>query len=208
MLDSSRRALAALTLAAVGGIVVPVTSAAPVQAHAVAQPRAAIEPLGAPAFTVHVFPNAATEVSFSDTWGSRRRGGRRHRGTDIHSPKGTPVVAVASGRIIDMGWHRLSGWAVKIDHGGGWVTAYLHLNNDSPGTDDGEGGPEHAFATGLAPGSQVGAGQVIGYVGDSGNAEGTRAHTHFEIHHDGEKLNPFSYLDAAWRRQNRSAAVR
>jgi hypothetical protein len=73
------------------------------------------------------------------------------------------------------------------------------LNDDSPGTNDGSGGEETAFAEGLAKGSFVRSGQVIGFVGDSGNAE--VPHNHFEIHRDGTKVNPFPYLEAAWARK-------
>ena len=132
-----------------------------------------------------------------------RSGGRRHRGTDILSPRGTPIVAVADGTVAFMGEQRLSGYVVKIEHAGGWSTTYMHLNNDEPGTDNGEGGPLSAFAAGLHEGARVEAGQLIGWVGDSGNAERTTPHTHFELKHHGEKLNPYPYLEAAWLRSVR-----
>ncbi len=71
------------------------------------------------------------------------------------------------------------------------------------GTDDGEGGTWTAFYPTLMEGDAVRAGQVIGYVGDSGNAEGTRPHTHFELKHDGKKRNPYPYLMDVLKRENR-----
>jgi len=152
-------------------------------------------------FVIEAFPHRTADVYFVDSWGARRSGGRRHRGTDIHSPKGTAIVAVADGLVIHRDWNRLSGWNIKIQHRDGWISAYVHLNNDTLGTDDGDGGPERAFAAGLDVGDFVMAGQVIGSVGDSGNAEHTVAHTHFELRFGEEKVNPHPYLVAAWERQ-------
>ncbi len=113
-------------------------------------------------FVLEVFPNETAQVEFDDDWSERRPGGRRHRGTDIKSPKGTQVVAVAAGIVEEMKWHRAGGWSIEIRHAGGWSTHYLHLNDDSPGTNDGRGGAETAFAEGLEEGSIVAAGRVIG----------------------------------------------
>jgi murein DD-endopeptidase MepM/ murein hydrolase activator NlpD len=147
-----------------------------------------------PDFVLAAFPNQSDDVEFFDSWGARRPGGRRHQGIDIHSPKGTPVVAVADGFVIAMKWHRDSGFYIKIAHADGWVSAYVHLNNDTPGTDDGNGGESAAFAPGVGIGSFVRAGDLIGYVGDSGNAEGTIPHTHFALERDGSKINPYPLL--------------
>jgi len=147
-----------------------------------------------PDFELAAFPNQSDDVEFFDSWGARRPGGRRHQGIDIHSPKGTPVVAVADGFVIATKWHRDSGFYIKIAHADGWVSAYVHLNNDTPGTDDGNGGESAAFAPGIGVGSFVRAGDLIGYVGDSGNAEGTIPHTHFALERDGSKVNPHPLL--------------
>jgi murein DD-endopeptidase MepM/ murein hydrolase activator NlpD len=152
-------------------------------------------------FSVVVFPHDTEEISFSDSWGNRRPGGRRHKGTDIISPRGTEILAVADGVVTEMGASRLSGYFIRIEHADEWITSYLHLNNDTNGTDDGEGGTWTAFFPTLQEGDEVIAGQVIGYVGDSGNAEGTIPHTHFEIKHDGEKKNPYPYLRNALERE-------
>lgn len=152
-------------------------------------------------FAVEVFPHDTTAIRFSDSWGSRRSGGRRHKGTDIISPRGTEILAVADGVVLEMGRSRLSGYFIRIEHDDEWITSYLHLNNDTNGTDDGSGGTWTAFFPTLQEGDEVVAGQVIGYVGDSGNAEGTIPHTHFEIKHDGEKKNPYPYLREALERE-------
>jgi len=156
-----------------------------------------------PNFTFTVFPHLGDEVAFRDSWGARRPGGRRHEGTDIISPRGTPIVAVADGTVTRLGNSRASGYNIRIDHGNGWATSYLHLNNDTIGTDDGEGGTWTAFYPTLMEGDTVTAGQVIGYVGDSGNAEQTVPHTHFALSFDGTKTNPYPYLQHVFERERR-----
>jgi murein DD-endopeptidase MepM/ murein hydrolase activator NlpD len=153
-------------------------------------------------FVLTVFPHDTEDLTFWDSWGARRSGGRRHQGIDIMSPRGTEIVAVADGVVTKLGKSRLSGYFIRLDHADGWATSYMHLNNDTFGTDDGEGGTWTAFFPTLMEGDEVRAGQVIGYVGDSGNAEGTRPHTHFEIKHDGKKTNPYPYLLDALEREN------
>jgi len=139
-------------------------------------------------------------VDFRDSWGDRRPGGRRHEGTDILSRRGTEVVAIADGVVTKMALSDSSGYYIRIDHGEGWVSSYLHLNNDVVGTDNGEGGPWTAFFATLMEGQEVSAGDVIGYVGDSGNAEHTTPHLHFEIKQGDQKENPFPFLDDVWDR--------
>lgn len=146
------------------------------------------------------FPHAPAEVRYDNTWGAARSGGRGHKGTDILSPKGTAVLAVADGTVVGLENGSSSGYYVRLAHDGGWETYYMHLDNDTPGTDDGRGGPERAFAPGLAVGDTVRAGDHIGNVGDSGNAEWTSAHTHFELHIGGGAVNPYPYVVDVERR--------
>jgi len=134
-------------------------------------------------------------VSYTDSWGAPRSGGRTHKGTDIFAAKGTPIVAVAPGTVIGAGVSDgTAGIYVKIQHGDGDVSVYLHLDNDTPGTDDGK---VVGIANGIDEGVTVNTETIIGYVGDSGNAETTPPHLHFEYRPDGSNsVNPFPLLKA------------
>ena len=135
---------------------------------------------------------------FSDTFGAPRSHGRRHQGQDIMATKGTPVVAAASGTVRYVNWTARSHLnpdrccSIVVGHDDGWETRYLHLNNDTEGTDDGRA---WGIADGIVPGALVEAGQLLGWAGDSGNAEKTPSHLHFElINPDGVYTNPFESL--------------
>lgn len=139
--------------------------------------------------------------TYTNDFGAPRSGERSHNGIDIFAPKLTRVVAAEDGYIS---WWLLNrgtaGYMLELVGVSGYRYWYIHLNNDTPGTDDGAGGPRWAFAVGIEPGAPVRRGQFLGYVGDSGNAEGTRPHLHFEIHYpDGSLLNPYDSLNAAVR---------
>lgn len=138
---------------------------------------------------------------FSDTfWAGRSHG--FHTGQDIMADKMTPVAAVAAGVV------RLVNWSSKPDdlnperccslvirHDDGWESWYIHLNNDTTGTDDGKG---WGIKKAIVPGVRVEAGQHIAWVGDSGNAENTDPHVHFELRDpSGTIVNPYSSLVAA-----------
>ena len=142
-----------------------------------------------------VFP-VAGEHRFSRDFGDPRSGGRSHEGADILAEKMTPVVAVADGTVRWMADERGGHCcAVFVVHDDGWRSRYIHLNNDTPGTDDGRA---YGIARGIRVGSRVRAGQLIGWVGDSGNAEGTTSHLHFELRRpDGTPVDPFPSLQAA-----------
>jgi hypothetical protein len=131
---------------------------------------------------------------YTDTWGAARSGGRTHEGTDILAAKMTPVVAASDGVV---GWVSAQCCAMELVHDDGYRSRYIHLNNDTPGTDDGLG---WGFAPGIESGVRVRAGQLIGYVGDSGNAEATAPHLHFELRYPtGEAFNSYQSLLEARR---------
>ncbi len=142
-----------------------------------------------------MFPVVGGQVSFIDDFYQTRSGGRMHGATDImtNGVKGLPVVAAFDG-VVD--WIGGTCCYLSIDHGGGYQTWYIHLNNDTPGTDDGLG---WGFAPGIVEGTPVTKGQLIGFVGDSGNAEWVAPHLHFEIRLGGVPIDPYPYLLAAPR---------
>jgi murein DD-endopeptidase MepM/ murein hydrolase activator NlpD len=128
-------------------------------------------------------------IPFTDTFGAARSGGRTHAGNDIMAPKMTPVLAVVDGKLDWMNttgklssYNSLPYYNILLRGDDGNDYFYIHLNNDTPGTDDGQGGMQYAYAPGLTNGSKVQKGQLIGYVGDSGNAEDCGSQLHFEIH--------------------------
>ena len=133
-------------------------------------------------------------------FGAIRAGGDRwHAGLDIAAVKLTPVVAVRSGTISELNRNGLGDccW-VKIKHTDGWQSLYVHLNNDVFGTDNGRG---IGIPRDLNVGDRVERGQVIGYVGDSGNAEPGVAHLHFELRTRwGESVDPLPSIRRAERR--------
>ncbi|MFH2072280.1 MAG: M23 family metallopeptidase, partial [Actinomycetota bacterium] len=130
-----------------------------------------------------VFPVQGTNHYSPGFWSPR--GQYVHHATDIMAAKMIPVVAAADGVIYSVNWSTnpkdlrpASCCNLILDHDDGWQTKYYHLNNDTPGTDDGKA---WGIAPGILPGTRVSAGQVIGWVGDSTNAEGTSPHLHFEL---------------------------
>ena len=135
-----------------------------------------------------VFPVGAP-FNFASTFGAPRMTGTKyehtHQGNDIFATAGTPLYATSRGVIARKAIAVLGGnklWLVGAD---GTQYYYAHLS---------------AYADGVEDGSIVEAGQVIGYVGDTGNAKGTPPHLHFEIHPaGGPAIDPFPILDAVRR---------
>jgi peptidoglycan hydrolase-like protein with peptidoglycan-binding domain len=131
------------------------------------------------------------------------RGDRYHHGIDIMADKMTPVVAATDGVITYWNGSGNPAWIAKygrcctlrVTSDDGWVTKYIHLNNDSAGTDDGQG---WGIAPNIELGTRVQAGQLIGWVGDSGDAEDTPPHVHFElVDPNGVIVDPYLSLRAA-----------
>ena len=158
---------------------------------------------GAPVVPI-LFP-MQKRVSWEDTLGAARSG-RTHEGNDLLVPKMTPLLAVVDGTLTGLNltgklssYNGLPYYNILLRGDDGNDYFYIHLNNDTPGTDDGLGGVANAYAPGLTNGMHVTQGQVIGYAGDSGNAEDTASHLHFEIHLGGYKnpIDPYNSLKAA-----------
>ena len=130
-----------------------------------------------------VFP-VLGPVSWVDTFGAcRGRGVARVTTRDriCSVTRGRSYVAAVSGTIVVLR-HRKSGNSLYIkSDSDGWFYGYLHINNDRPGTDDGHNAYSQAFAPHVSLGAHVRQGQHIAYLGDSGNAETTSPHCHFEI---------------------------
>ena len=140
----------------------------------------------------YVFPVFGT-AAFGNTFGAFRAdvAGKWHHGEDLVAPYGTPLLAVADGTLFSVGWNDIGGWRLWLRDRLGNEFYYAHLSAYSP----------LAIA-----GKQVRAGDVLGFVGDSGDADGGVPHLHFEIHpmellhfgYDGA-VAPYPFL-VAWRR--------
>jgi hypothetical protein len=161
-------------------------------------PAAAADP-ETPIYNI-TFPVVGSSYYHSGFGACRDSCERSHSGVDIMTNgwKGVAVVAAHSGKVVHLTTDsELSGVAVTIRARGGWRTRYVHLNNDTPGTDDGSGS---GLVPGLTVGDYVREGQLIGWVGDSGNAEESPPHVHFEIRKPGgEAIDPYPSLRKAHR---------
>jgi murein DD-endopeptidase MepM/ murein hydrolase activator NlpD len=135
-----------------------------------------------PPATMTVFP-VQGPCWFTDTWMAPRSGGRRHEGVDIIAKTGNLLYAVTDGTITRQFFDRpgsLGGNALRLTAADGTYFHYAHLS---------------AFAEGIGVGSTVVAGQVIGYVGNTGSS--STPHLHFEYHPGGgAAVNPFPLVRA------------
>jgi len=140
----------------------------------------------------YVFP-VFGPAAFGNTFGAFRAdvAGKWHHGEDLVAPYGTPLLAVADGTLFSVGWNDIGGWRLWLRDDAGNEFYYAHLSAYSP----------LAIA-----GKRVKAGDVLGFVGDSGDADGGVPHLHFEIHpvdllrygYDGA-VAPYPFL-VAWQR--------
>jgi hypothetical protein len=145
-----------------------------------------------------IFPVVGT-VQYSDDFGAPRAGGP-HQGIDILADKRDPAVAAEAGTIKFWTTSATAGCMLYLYGVSGTTYLYIHLNNDLTLGNDNKGKcvPGTAYAPGLKDGAKVAAGQLVGYVGDSGDANGIHPHLHFEVHpNDGAAVDPFPYLKKA-----------
>jgi hypothetical protein len=121
-------------------------------------------------------------VIFSDDYGDPRSGGRVHEGIDMMGTKMMPLYAAVDGTVESASTEEpLWGCRIVLEDAEEYQYRYYHVNNDTPGTDDQAGCATHAYAPGITRGARVTKGQLVGWMGDSGNAESVGAHLHFEI---------------------------
>ena len=104
-------------------------------------------------------------------------GNAGHRGTDIPAPERTPILAAHSGTVLVSGWNDSYGNQVLLDNGAGLSTRYAHMTQ-----------------TAVTAGEAVTAGQIIGYVGSTGDSTGN--HLHFEVMQNGVRMNPLELVFA------------
>ena len=123
-------------------------------------------------------------VTFRDSWGEPRSGGRTHKGTDMMAARWTPLVAIEAGTIYQVSWHSAGGLGVYLrgDSGGTWY--YAH---------------NEATASGISPGVRVSAGQLIAYVGSSGNASTPHLHFGWQPNSNWVYANPYPIVNELCR---------
>ncbi len=147
-------------------------------------PRRPAPEIALPPGEGYVFP-VFGDASFSDDYGAPRPVTGWHHGNDIFATTGTPVLAVADGTLSRVGVNTLGGNRLWLTDEAGNEFYYAHLS---------------AYAPATISGARVRAGQVIAFVGNTGQAITTPAHLHFEVHpRGGDSVNPYPYL-MAWRR--------
>ena len=128
--------------------------------------------------TENSLPSPLPEQHLTDTWGAARSQGRSHEGIDIFAARGTPIRATTQGIVSKVGENTLGGRVVVVVGPGGAGHYYAHLEDYAD----------------ISPNDWVNAGDIIGYVGDSGNAKGTPPHVHYGIYISGSAVNPYPLL--------------
>jgi len=147
-----------------------------------------------------IFP-VLGKARYTNDYGDPRPQGR-HEGIDIVAPRKALAVAAEAGRVKYHITSARAGCMLYLNGDSGTTYLYIHLNNDLGMTNDNKGrcAPGIAFAPGLKSGARVAAGEPVGFVGDSGDANGIEPHLHFEVHPgDGAAVSPFTYLNRAYR---------
>ncbi len=145
--------------------------------------------------TTIVFP-VLGQAEYTDDFGEARGTGV-HRGIDILAPKRALALAAEAGKVEFWKSSASAGCMIYLHGVSGTTYYYIHLNNDLTKRNDNRGKcvAGTAYAKGLKNGAKVVAGQVIGYVGDSGDANGIHPHLHFELHPGGRSaVDPYPWL--------------
>jgi hypothetical protein len=147
-----------------------------------------------------VFP-VLGPVTYHDDFGEARAGGA-HQGIDMMAPKRSLALAAEAGKVEFYTRSASAGCMLYLHGQSGTDYNYIHLNNDRTLKNDNRGKcvAGTAYAKGLKDGAKVAAGQVVGYVGDSGDANGIHAHLHFELHPGRKRaVDPYPWLQKASR---------
>jgi Peptidase family M23 len=145
-----------------------------------------------------IFP-VVGPTQYTDDFGDPRAGGP-HQGNDILAPRKALAVAAEAGKIKFWTTSATAGCMLYLYGASGTTYLYIHLNNDLGSGNDNKGKcvPGTSYAPGLKDGQKVTAGQRLGFVGDSGDANGIHPHLHFEVHPGGKAAaDPYPYLQAA-----------
>jgi hypothetical protein len=152
-----------------------------------------------PKVPTHIVFPVVGKVSYGDDFGQARPGGR-HQGNDLVAAKRSPAVAAEAGSVKYWTTSRSAGCMLYLYGASGTVYYYIHLNNDLTAKNDNRGKCVRGVAYAVANGARVAAGQQIGYVGDSGDADGVASHLHFEVHPGGgHAVSPYPYLQKAYK---------
>jgi hypothetical protein len=145
-----------------------------------------------------VFP-VLGDATYIDDFGDPRGQGR-HEGNDIMAPRRALALAAEGGTVKFWTTSSRAGCMLYLEGTSGTEYLYVHLNNDLTSENDNQGTcvPGVAYMKGLKSGARVLAGEPIGYVGDSGDADGIHPHLHFEVHpNGGGAVSPYPYLRKA-----------
>jgi hypothetical protein len=145
-----------------------------------------------------IFPVVST-TSYTDDFGDPRPGGT-HQGIDILAVRHAPAVAAEAGTVEFWTTSANAGCMLYLHGESGTTYLYIHLNNDLTSHNDNRGTciAGTSYAPGLRNGARVNAGELVGFVGDSGDANGIHPHLHFEVHPGGgAAVDPYPYLRKA-----------
>jgi murein DD-endopeptidase MepM/ murein hydrolase activator NlpD len=138
-------------------------------------------------------------ATWTDSFGDPRGTGRTHEGQDLMSvgaKKMRNLLSAVDGTVREIVFDNANGNRLVIQDAEGWFYVYIHVNNDTPGTDDGNAARDQVFAAGLAVGQRVTRCQPVAFMGDSGNAEGANPHLHFEIRQPSTNSNSWAWSSA------------